>query len=338
MTTHCCPRLVTANLTLLLVALVGLASCGRLRLEPVDDAPDATTPVDAVIAPDSGTLPGDARVPPDASGPCVWSAFGQPNRAFGIEGDDDWLGSVSEDGKTLIIDRYLANLNDLFIARRSSVDLPFGTAVAIDELNTAAQDSTGVLLRGGLEIYFSSGREPTPFSGVWRASRATADGVFGAATQVEELNAGGDASEQTLTSDGLLIYFTSARSGSSSADVWFAERSGLNEPFSEPRLAAELNTDSTDRGPGISADGLEIFFSSDRPGGAGELDLWRATRPSRDQPFGPPENVAEVNTINDEVYPRLSADGSILYLNYDTETGGDLDADVWEARRQCLAR
>lgn len=336
MTTHCCSRLVTANLALLCAALVGLASCGRLRLEPVDDAPDATTPVDAVIAPDTGAVPGDARVPPDASGPCVWSAFGQPIRVFGIQGDDDWLGSVSEDGRTLIVDRYLATQNDLFIARRSSVDQPFGTAVAIDELNSEAQDSTGALLGGGLEIYFSSGREPTPFSGVWRASRATADGVFGVATQVEELNAGGDASEQTLTPDGLLVYFTSTRPGSFGADLWFAERSGPDDPFSEPRLAAELNTDLEDRGPGISADGLEIFFSSERPGGAGELDLWRATRPSRDQPFGPPENVAELNTVNDEVYPRLSADGSILYFNYDTETAGDLDANVWEARRQCL--
>jgi hypothetical protein len=40
--------------------------------------------------------------------------------------------------------------------------------------------------------------------------------------------------------------------------------------------------------------------------------------------------------MNDEVFPRLSADGATLYFNYDTETAGDLNADVWEARRQCL--
>ena len=334
MTTHCCPRFATGNLAMLLAALVGLASCGTLRLEPHDDAPDATTPGDAEASLDTGATPADAGGSADAPPPCVWSAFGQPSRAFGIVGDDDWLGSVSEDGKTLVIDRYLDTLNDLFIARRSSVDEPFGTAVAIDELNSGAQDSTGVLVRGGLEIYFSSGREPTPFSGLWRSSRATADGVFEVPTPVEELN-GGDGSEHTLTPDGLLVYFLSTRSGSASGDIWFAERSGPDEPFSEPRPATELNSDSDERGPGISADGLEIFFASERPGGIGELDLWRASRPSLDQPFGPPENVTGLNTVNDEVFPRLSADGSILYFNYDTETGGDLDADVWEARRQC---
>lgn len=336
---HCCPRVATGNLVMLVGVLVGLASCGRVRLDPGDDTPDAIIPLDAEGSPDTGSTPVDAQGAADASGPCVWSAFGEPRRVFGIVGDDDWLGSVSEDGKTLIVDRYfLETQNDLFITRRSSVGNPFDTAVAVDELNSAAQDSTGVLVRGGLEIYFSSGREPTPFSGLWRASRATADGVFEVPTQVEELNVGGDASEQTLTPDGLIVYFTSARPGSSSADIWFAVRSGPDALFSAPQLAAELNSDAVDRGPGISADGLEIFFSSERPGGAGELDLWRATRPSLDQPFGPPENVAELNTINDEVFPRLSGDGSTLYFNYDTETSGDLNADVWEARRECLTR
>jgi hypothetical protein len=332
MTKHWCPRFATGNL----VMLVGLASCGQVRLDPGDGTPDAIMPADAAGSPDTGSTPADAQGAADASGPCVWSAFGEPRRAFGVLGDDDWLGSVSEDGKTLIVDRFGETQNDLFITRRSSVSNPFDTAVAIDELNSAAQDSTGVLLRGELEIYFSSGREPTPFSGLWRASRETADGVFEPPSQVEELNAGGDASEQTLTPDGLMVYFTSARPGSASADIWFAVRSGPDALFSAPQLAAELNSDSADRGPGISADGLEIFFSSERPGGAGELDLWRATRRSLDQPFGPPENVAELNTINDEVFPRLSGDGSTLYFNYDTETGGDLDADVWEARRECL--
>jgi hypothetical protein len=335
MTMHCRPRLATGNLAMLVAALVGLASCGRIRLEPAGGGPDAISPADAEVSPDTGAA--DARVPADAPAPCVWTAFGKPGRAFGIEGDDDWLGSVSEDGVTLVVDRYsFETLNDLFIAGRSSAGEPFGTAVAIDELNSAAQDSTGVLLRGGLEIYFASGREPTPSSGLWRASRATADGAFEPPSPVEELNAGGDAHEHTLTPDGLTVYFTSTRPGSASSDIWFAERSGPDAPFSKPQLVPELNTDSVERAPGISADGLEIFFASERPDGIGELDLWRATRPSLDQPFGPPENVTELNTANDEVFPRLSADGSILYFNYDTETAGDLNADVWEARRQCL--
>jgi Tol biopolymer transport system component len=193
-----------------------------------------------------------------------------------------------------------------------------------------------VLLRGNLEIYFTSDREPDLSPGLWRASRASVDDVFEAPSPIKELNDGGDAHSPTLTADGLVIYFTSTRPGSVGSAIWFATRPGLDAPFSAPERATELDSESDESAPGISADGLEIFFASERADGVGELDLWRATRTSLDQPFGPPENVFELNTPHDEVFPRLSADGSTLYFNYATETAGDLDADVWEARRECL--
>lgn len=344
MGTRCCPRPATANLAMLVTALAGLASCGKVRLDPIEDVPDATVAADAAAPLDTGAAPADARPPMDAGAPadaraaCAWTAFGQPSPVFGIDVDDDWLGSVSEDGNTVVVDRFLATLNDLFIAGRSSATEPFGDAVALDELNTAARESTGTLLGGGLEIYFASDREPTLTSGLWRASRATADGVFDTPVQVEEINAGGSVDEHLVTLDGLGVYFSSTRAGSAFAgrNIWFAARPTPDAPFSDPRPLDELNSDTQDRAPGVSADGLEIFVTSNRTGGSGQLDLWRATRASVDQPFGPPENVVELNTANDEIYPRLSADGSILYFNYDTETNGGRNADVWEARRQCV--
>jgi hypothetical protein len=301
-------------------------------------SPDAAASPDAGAAPADARSPTDAGVPPDARGPCVFTAFDPPTRLFGIDFDDDWLGSVSGDGQTLVVDRFQDTLNDLFIARRSSVNEPFGDAVPLDELNTAARESTATLLAGGLEIYFASDRDPTLSSGLWRASRQTADGVFDTPVPVDELNAGGDLDEQMVTPDGLAVYFSSTRPGSAfgGRNVWFAERASRDQPFSDPRPVDELNSNANDRAPGISADGLEIFFTSNRANGTGELDIWRATRASVDQPFGPPENVVELNTATDEIYPRLSPDGTILYFNYDTETAGGRNADVWEARRQCV--
>lgn len=322
-----------------MAALASLASCGKIRLDPIAEIPDATVSGDAASTPDTGAAPADARPPRDAQPPCVWTPFEPPTRLFGIPDDDDWLGSLSEDGKRLVFDRFSDTLNDLFITEREPSNTSFGPGVPLDELNTPARDATGTLLFGGLEIYFSSDRQPTPSSGLWWASRATADAVFDPPVQVEELNAGGNLDEHVLTPDGLSVYFTSTRAGSEfgSRNIWFAERASRDEPFSPPRPLDELNSDAIERAPGISADGLEIIFSSERAGGRGELDLWRATRASVDQPFGPPEPVVELNTINDEVYARLSADGSSLYFNYDTETNGDLNADVWEARRTCVA-
>ena len=344
MSTRCCPRPATAYLVTLVAALASLASCGKVRLEPIADVPDATVSGDAAAVPDTGVAPADAGSPrdagspADAGGPCVFTTFDPPTRVFGIDVDDDWLGSVSGDGKSLVIDRFQDTLNDLFIAGRSSVNEPFGEAVPLDELNTAAREASGTLAGDGLEIFFASDRAPYTAPHLWRATRATADGLFGPSVEVAELNAGGNVEEHVVTRDGLGIYFSSGRAGSAfgARNIWFADRPSRDAPFSEPRPLDELNSGATDRAPGISADGLEIFFTSNRANGSGQLDIWRATRASVAEPFGPPENVVELNTPNDDIYPRLSADGSTLYFNYDTETNGGRDADVWEARRQCI--
>jgi hypothetical protein len=344
MSTRCRPGPATANLVTLVAALATLASCGKVRLEPSADAPDAAVSPDAAASPDAGATPTDARSPADAGPPadapvpCVFTAFDPPTLLFGIDVDDDWLGSVSGDARTLVIDRFQDTLNDLFIASRSSVSAPFGDAMPLDELNTAARESTGTLLADGLEIYFASDRAPTTSSGLWRASRQTVDDSFDTPVPVEELNAG-HLDEHVVTPDGLAVYFTSTRPGSDfgGRNIWFAERPSRDQPFSDPRPLDELNSSANDRAPGISADGREIFFTSNRANGAGELDIWRATRAGVDQPFGPPENVVELNTTNDEIYPRLSPDGSTLYFNYATETAGGSNADVWQARRTCVA-
>jgi hypothetical protein len=75
----------------------------------------------------------------------------------------------------------------------------------------------------------------------------------------------------------------------------------------------------------ISRDGLEIFFASNRDGGSGGLDIYRAVRTSVNEPFGPPVNVSEINTPVDETGPSISADRLTLYFTgYNASTYYDL--------------
>ena len=78
--------------------------------------------------------------------------------------------------------------------------------------------------------------------------------------------------------------------------------------------------------PVLTANGLTMIFSSNRPGGIGGRDLWKTTRPSERKPFGPAENLGPlVNTSGDEMFPSLLAD-SILYFASNGMTGfGGLD-------------
>ena len=51
----------------------------------------------------------------------------------------------------------------------------------------------------------------------------------------------------------------------------------IGEPMN---LGPELNSSARDEEPGISADGLELYYCSLRSGGHGGYDMWVSTRPT----------------------------------------------------------
>lgn len=103
--------------------------------------------------------------------------------------------------------------------------------------------------------------------------------------------------------------------------------------WSPPVGLGEVNSPHTDVAPALSADGLTLYFSSDRPGGAGGFDLWMARRTSVSGPWGAAVNLGpEVNSSADETAPNLSADGGLLLLT-SNRAGGLGGNDIWAARR-----
>src|SRR5262245_10250456 len=87
---------------------------------------------------------------------------------------------------------------------------------------------------------------------------------------VTELASGAPArtDNPTLTADLLEIFFTTDRAGGN-GDIWFARRSDVAHPFSPPAAVTELNTSTFETSSAISADGLTIWFGSDRIGAVG---------------------------------------------------------------------
>lgn len=127
-------------------------------------------------------------------------------------------------------------------------------------------------------------------------------GPFGAPHPLTEL--GTPVQNPTLTGDLLEIYFTSSRAGSLGRnDTWVAKRAGLNEPFGAPELVPSVNSSSEESSPAISADGLTLWFASNRSGGAGGMDIWESSRKDRNATWSDPKNVTELNTSGNEL-PR----------------------------------
>jgi Tol biopolymer transport system component len=133
-----------------------------------------------------------------------------------------------------------------------------------------------------------------------------------------------DEDDPSLTADLLEIYFDSDRpaTGAAMGDVWVAKRASATDAFGAPQLVAELASPSDDTTPEVSADGLTIFFSSDRAN-AGDRDIWTSTRPDRSSPWATPTRVAELSTAQTDDSPELLPDG--LHMVMSQGPGMNLD-------------
>lgn len=81
--------------------------------------------------------------------------------------------------------------------------------------------------------------------------------------------------------------------------------------FQEAALVRGANCAADDMHPKVRCDGLELFFSSTRPGTLGLADLYSATRSSPSAAWSTPVNLGrDVNSaLGAETRPSLSWDG-----------------------------
>jgi Tol biopolymer transport system component len=150
-------------------------------------------------------------------------------------------------------------------------------------VNSAFNDFTPTLFEddrtGSTVLYFSSNRPGGPGGVDIYTSSTGADGIFGPAALVTELSTPFNDQRPNVRKDGLEIFFDSNRSGSfGSTDLWVAVREDTLAPWSLPAPLESVNTSSLEGRPSLSFDGTILYFMSDRPGGAGDIDLYVASR------------------------------------------------------------
>ena len=104
-------------------------------------------------------------------------------------------------------------------------------------------------------------------------------------------------------------------------------------PLSEPELVTILSDPEVlDDDPALTADLLEMYFSSERDGGLGESDIWRSVRASADADWEPPEHVPELSSGAFDTSVALAADGLSIWISSDRE-GGIGGTDIWVSQR-----
>jgi Tol biopolymer transport system component len=212
-------------------------------------------------------------------GPTVNTISDEGNPAFSRDGHSLFFQSTRPGGLGGV---------DLWVSKRNHTHDDFNWEPAVNlgsGVNSASDDNAPSFfendeLNAG-QLYFVSSR-PGGLGGqdIYLSNQAL-DGSFGPAALVSELSSLNTDSRPSIRHDGLEIILQSNRPGSfgTALDLWVATRESALDAWSTPvNLGSSINTTSIENNANLSSDRVTLFFSSDRPGGLGGLDLYVTTR------------------------------------------------------------
>ena len=149
---------------------------------------------------------------------------------------------------------------------------------------------------------------------------------------ITEINTGDNEGAQSLSADSKILFFTACNrpDGFGSCDIYFSRF--INGKWTNPQNAGSpLNTSAWEAQPSFSSDNKYLYFSSNRKGGFGKKDIWRAEFLGFSETGKPmwkePVNLGNViNTEEDEISPFIHANNRNFYFSSDGHIGmGGLD-------------
>lgn len=131
------------------------------------------------------------------------------------------------------------------------------------------------------------------------------------------INTDGQDAPVALTPDGQTLFIHREENG---GDIYVSQLEG-DQWQSPVNLGEPVNSSSWEPSVCMSADGSKLFFASDRPGGAGQRDLYMSVR-RPDGKWATPRNLGQkINTLLDEDAPFFHPDGKTLYFSSEGHKG-----------------
>lgn len=204
--------------------------------------------------------------------------------------------------------RYLEKAR--FVAHALANPVPFEPKNLGPSINTADHEYLPSLTADGEKlIYTAVRRNQEDFF-----SSNNENGVWQKGQPITAVNTEYNEGAQSISADGKYLVFTVCeRPGIGRCDLCFS--TFKDGKWTEVRVLPEpVNSPAYESLPSVSADGRTIYFTSDRKGGLGGLDIWVTSR-QPDGKWGEPQNLgAPVNTPENDQAPFIHPDGHTLYF------------------------
>jgi tetratricopeptide (TPR) repeat protein len=203
----------------------------------------------------------------------------------------EWAPRITADGLSLFFastrpDGY-GNW-DVWIVTRPTIEDDWGEPMNLGpNINSSAKDAFGAVSPDGLSLILSYTKRSGGHGSwdAWVTRWATIDDEWGEPVDLgPPVNSSAGDICTGLSADELSLFlstglFGPARpGGAGGGDLWVSTRSTKYGPWSEPvNLGPTINSWADELLPYISADGSILYFTSGRPGGFGNADLWQVS-------------------------------------------------------------
>ena len=207
----------------------------------------------------------------------------------------------------------------------------FGPVISADEsiilFTYSGKESTG-----GLQNAF---RQPDPngiyYEDIFQSVKE--NGEWAKPTPVKAINTNAHEASIALSADGMHL-FSYSDNGDDHGDIYMSNM--VNGEWTKPeKLKGQVNSFAWEGSCSMTADGRQLYFTSERSGGFGGRDIYRATLLA-DSTWGNVINLGDsINTALDDDAPFIHPDGMTLF--YSSKGKNSMgDYDIFQTRLNWL--
>ena len=226
-----------------------------------------------------------------------------------------------------------------------SADPKWAPENLVGPVNTASNETQSGITHSGRSLYIVTNRPGgVGLNDIWVSQRANPQAPWGEPFNLGPMiNGGGNDSSPTFTPDDLcMFYATPGAVPGGGQRIYLTCRTDADDDTgwqTAVRLGANVNSvQSSDPfffvDP-ISGQSALYFASPNRPGAAGDFDLFKSDL-GPDGQFLPAVPVAELNTPFRETHPWIRQDGLVMVFS-SNRPGGFGGIDLWASTRPSTA-